>query len=149
MAGDAHTLDDIDWEIIRQLRKDARMSFRRLAQIVHLSPAAATARVHALEGAGVITGYSATVDPSRLGRGTRAFVRLTATSATTRSVTAAQGIGENHPAVQEVFVLLGDSDLLFYVEAADLTQLDALVTDLGDYGQTTTSLVVNSLSNRN
>ncbi len=147
MASDTHHLDDVDWLIIGELRRDARMSFRSLAQIVHLSPAATTARVHALESAGVITGYSATVDPNKLGRGTRALVRITATSATTRSVTAAQEIGKNHTAVREVFMLLGDSDLLFYVEAADIGELDALVTDLGSYGQTTTSMVVDSFSN--
>ncbi len=147
MASDTHHLDDVDWLIIGELRRDARMSFRSLAQIVHLSPAATTARVHALEAAGVITGYSATVDPNKLGRGTRALVRITATSATTRSVTAAQEIGKNHTAVREVFMLLGDSDLLFYVEAADIGELDALVTDLGSYGQTTTSMVVDSFSN--
>ena len=147
MASNPHQLDDVDWRIIRELRRDARMSFRNLAQVIHLSPAATTARVHALEAAGVITGYSASLDPKKLGRGTRALVRISATSATTRSVAAAQEIGKNHPAVREVFMLLGDSDLLFYVEASDIAELDALVTDLGGYGQTTTSMVVDSFLN--
>jgi len=148
MAGETYELDDIDWQILGFLQHDARMSFRQLAQKVHLSAAATTARVHALEAAGVLVGYRAVVDPARVGKGTRAFVRLTASSSTTRSVTAAQEIGRDHPAVREAFLLLGDSDLLFYVEAADLQELDALVTALGALGQTTTSLVVEALLDR-
>lgn len=121
------------------------MSFRNLAKAVHLSPAATTARVHALESAGIITGYRAEVDAALMGRPTRAFIRLRATDATTRSVASAEKIGHAHPAVREVFLLLGDTDLLFDVEASDLRELDALVGDLGGLGQTTTSLVVDQL----
>lgn len=141
-------LDDTDWAIVRCLQRDGRLSFRQLATQVHLSPAATTARVHALVDAGVVTGFHAHVDPERIGRTVRAFVRLTASTATTRSVAAAEEIGREHPAVQEVFLLLGDADLLFYVEATSLHELDALVTALGALGQTATSLVVNRLLHR-
>ncbi|MEL7155309.1 MAG: Lrp/AsnC family transcriptional regulator [Actinomycetota bacterium] len=138
-------LDATDWSILHLLQDDGRMSFRNLAKAVHLSPAATTARVHAMEAAGIIRAYRAEVDAARTGRPTKAFVRLTAAAATTRSVQAAERIGRDHPAVRQVFLLLGDADLLFYVEAADLQELDALVTDLGSFGQTATSLVVDTL----
>ncbi len=138
-------MDETDWSIVHLLQQDGRMSFRNLAKAVHLSPAATTARVHALESAGVITGYRADVDATRVGRPTRAFVSLRAANATTRSVHAARRIGQDHPAVRHVYLLLGDADLLFYVEATDLQELDALVTSLGALGQTTTTMVVDTL----
>ena len=59
----------------------------------------------------MVTGFHAHVDPERIGRTVRAFVRLTASTATTRSVAAAEEIGREHPAVQEVFLLLGDAEV--------------------------------------
>ncbi len=138
-------LDDVDAAIVTILQTEGRLSFRELARRVHLSPAAVTARVHALEDSGVIRGYRADVDPGRLGRSVRAFVRLTATSATTRSISLAEEIARHHPAVREMHQVLGDCDVILYVEARDLRELDALVTDLGRYGATSTTVVVDTI----
>jgi Lrp/AsnC family leucine-responsive transcriptional regulator len=148
MAPDSIDLDPTDREILRRLQADGRLSFRQLAREVHLSPAAATARVHALEDSGVITGYRAEIDPSKIGRGVRALVRLSAASATSRSVERAEEIVANHPAVRAVYVLLGDCDLALLVEAIDLQELDQLVTALGEFGRTTTNLIVETRHQR-
>jgi len=148
MTGAEVMIDDVDRLILASLQVDARVSFRQLAKKVHMSPAAVTTRVHALEQAGLIRGYRAQLDPEKLGRGTRAFIRLTAVSSTTRSVQSAEQIARDHPAVREVFLLLGDSDVVVYVEATDLQELDALVTALGSFGQTTTTLIVETLLSR-
>ncbi|RMH82238.1 MAG: Lrp/AsnC family transcriptional regulator [Actinomyces sp.] len=138
-------LDEVDRAILTILQTEGRVSFRELARRVHLSPAAATARVHALEEAGVIRGYRAELDPARLGRTVRAFVRLTASAATTRSISLAEEIARHHPAVREMHQVLGDCDVILYVEARDLRELDALVTDLGRYGSTSTTVVVDTI----
>ena len=49
---------------------------RALAQELHISRAATYTRVQRLESAGVITGYSATIDPERYGHGVSAYVYL-------------------------------------------------------------------------
>jgi Lrp/AsnC family leucine-responsive transcriptional regulator len=142
MAPTPIVLDDTDWEILRRLHASGRLSFRQLARQVHLSPAAVTARVHALEAAGVITGYRAEIDPARIGRTVHALVRLSASSSTSRSVERAEELVSNHPAVRAVHLLLGDSDLALVVEATSLEELDQLVTTLGELGRTTTNLIV-------
>ena len=58
-------LDDVDRAIVAMLREDGRISIRALAARLHVSRAGAYLRVQRLEGAGVITGCSAWVDPQR------------------------------------------------------------------------------------
>ncbi len=137
-------MDDIDWQIVESLQADGRMSFRHLAELVSLSPAATTARVHALEQRGVIVGYGALIDPEAIGRSVRGIIRLTGSAITTRSMNQAEQLATRHPAVRRFHQVLGDCDAILYVEASDLAELDDLVTQLGDHGQTTTTLVVSS-----
>jgi len=51
------------------LREDGRISMRALGARLHISRSGAYLRVQRLEEAGVITGYSAWVDPQRYGYG--------------------------------------------------------------------------------
>ena len=56
-------LDPTDSEILRLLREDGRLSWRDLGAQVGLSANAAADRVRRLRQAGVITGFTALVDP--------------------------------------------------------------------------------------
>jgi Lrp/AsnC family leucine-responsive transcriptional regulator len=60
-------LDGTDYAIISNLQHDGRMSVAQLARAINLSPSAAADRLRRLTDAGVITGYSITVDPEALG----------------------------------------------------------------------------------
>ena len=61
------SLDKIDRQILALLRDNARISNLELAESVNLSPTPCARRVKQLEDAGVITGYSVTTDPRKLG----------------------------------------------------------------------------------
>nr|WP_309594474.1 Lrp/AsnC family transcriptional regulator [Moraxella osloensis] len=61
------SLDKIDRQILALLRENARMSNLELAETVNLSPTPCARRVKQLEDAGIITGYSVTTDPRKLG----------------------------------------------------------------------------------
>ena len=67
-------MDSLDRAIIHQLVRDGRIANTELAQRVGLSPSPCLRRVRALEEAGVITGYHATVDPTAMGRGLQVLV---------------------------------------------------------------------------
>jgi len=71
-----HPLDDIDRRIISELEADARLSGRALADRVSISRANAYARLDRLIADGVITGFTAVVDPARVGLMTSAYVTL-------------------------------------------------------------------------
>ena len=61
------TLDAVDRRIVALLTADGRMSVNELAAQAHVSRATAYARLERLRADGVITGFTASVDPAKLG----------------------------------------------------------------------------------
>jgi Lrp/AsnC family leucine-responsive transcriptional regulator len=136
------SLDDTDASLLRELQTDARLSYRQLAARVHLSPPATADRVRRLEQAGVLQGYRAVVNPAAVGRGLEAFVRFQAkeSSAIDDLTTELRSL----PAVRELHHLVGEDCLLLRVAVFDILELEALLTRVGRYGTTRTSIVLSS-----
>src|SRR5438067_10235771 len=70
------SLDSTDWKILRELQRDARLSYNELGRRVGLTAPAAAGRVRKLEDAGVITGYGARIDPAKVGMPLLALIQL-------------------------------------------------------------------------
>jgi DNA-binding Lrp family transcriptional regulator len=68
------TLDATDRRIVELLVADGRLSVNELATRAHVSRATAYARLERLRADGVITGFTATVDPAKLGYSVAALV---------------------------------------------------------------------------
>ena len=64
MASEANVLDEINRRLLDELQRDGRIAFAELGRRVGLSAPAVAERVSRLEGAGVIRGYHAEVDPA-------------------------------------------------------------------------------------
>lgn len=122
----ARPLDDIDRRIIAELVRDGRMSIRALAERLHVSRANAYARVERLQRDGVITGFSARVEPERAGLGTSAFVLLTIQQNAWREVSA---VLLTVPYVEHIALVGGDFDVLVLVRAPDNAALRHLVLE--------------------
>ncbi|MCX8196806.1 MAG: Lrp/AsnC family transcriptional regulator [Candidatus Micrarchaeota archaeon] len=60
-------LDKIDMEILSILKKNSRLSYRQIAKQLHLHPTTVIMRVSKLERLGIIRGYGAYLDLSKLG----------------------------------------------------------------------------------
>ena len=60
-------MDEIDLKIIKELDKNARITAKELAEIVFLSAPAVKSRIERLEELGIIEGYHAQIDYSKLG----------------------------------------------------------------------------------
>jgi Lrp/AsnC family transcriptional regulator for asnA, asnC and gidA len=71
-------LDDADHKILRELQRDARISFKTIAQKVGVSEATVFVRVRKMRERGVIRGFSAIVDPKALGKDLTAIVLVRA-----------------------------------------------------------------------
>ena len=71
-----HELDHIDEQIIKLLHENARIPLKTIASQVFLSSPAVSARIERLEQAGIITGYTAKVNPAELGYHIKAFINL-------------------------------------------------------------------------
>jgi Lrp/AsnC family leucine-responsive transcriptional regulator len=71
---DAPELDAIDLQIINLLQEHGRIPLVKLGDQVGLSAPSVNERVKKLEDSGIITGYHASVDASRLGKDVSAFI---------------------------------------------------------------------------
>lgn len=74
MADESMAIDRIDRRIIDILGVEGRISWKDLADRVHLAPSSVADRVRRLEAGGVIRGYGAQIDRKALGRDVRAVV---------------------------------------------------------------------------
>jgi Lrp/AsnC family leucine-responsive transcriptional regulator len=121
-------IDEIDGEILRLLREDARLPWRDLGAAVGLSANAAADRVRRLRRAGIITGFAAQVDPAAGGRQLEAVVSVTLLSGTDSDEFATQS-GKLGP-VSEVLHLAGAPDYQLRVACRDTAELDRLLRTL-------------------
>jgi Lrp/AsnC family leucine-responsive transcriptional regulator len=69
-------LDHYDLEILRVLQENGRISNQELADRISLTPSPCLRRLHALEEAGLITGYRALLDAKKLGLSLTALILI-------------------------------------------------------------------------
>lgn len=120
----AVTLDDLDRQIVAALREDGRLSMRALAAALHISRANVYARVERLEKAGVITGYSATINPEKYGYGLSAYVFINIAQQSWQRV-GRQVL--SIPAVDHAALVSGEHDIMLLVRTRDAAELRDLV----------------------
>ena len=72
-------MDETDAKILKKLLSDARMSYRKVAEEIGVSPPTVLARVEKLESDGIIRSYSTLVDHEKLGYDLTAIIEITAT----------------------------------------------------------------------
>jgi DNA-binding Lrp family transcriptional regulator len=78
-------IDELDRRILRELRKDGRLTNTKLAEKVGLSTTPCWNRVRALEDGGMIEGYTALISQTALGYPTPSSSRSRWTATTTTS----------------------------------------------------------------
>src|SRR3954467_14897421 len=104
-----------------------------------LPPPAVTERVQRLQRAGVITGFSMTVDPAALGLPVTAFVRVRPAA---RQLSKIAALAESLDNVSECHRITGEDCFLVKVHAATIPELEATLDRFLMYGQTVSSIVV-------
>lgn len=136
-------LDLIARRILAALQQNARLSYAELGRAVGLSTPAAAERVRRLESAGVIEGYEARVNASRIGLPVGAFIRIRLSgteSLAKRLVTLAQSM----PEVLECHRCTGDESFILKVRVASVEHLEKLIDRFTPFGMTSTSLILSS-----
>lgn len=113
-------LDDIDWLILAELQNNGRMTNVELAIRVGISPPPCLRRVRALEEAGMILGYRATLDASRLGFDVTAFAMVGLHSQAETDLLVFEEKARTWPIVRECHMLSGEVDFILKCVAADL-----------------------------
>lgn len=134
-------LDDIGWQILRELQRNARITFSELGRRVSLTPPAVAERVRRLEEAGVIAGYHVELNGEALGYPVSAFVRITSTGASCAEL--GQAI-KGFPEVLECHRVTGEEAYIAKVAVRSVAHLENLIDRLMPYGETITSVVLSS-----
>jgi DNA-binding Lrp family transcriptional regulator len=123
-------LDDTDRQIVGLLTQDGRMSINELAHRVHISRATAYARLERLLSSGVITGFTATVDPNKLGYSIAALVLVNVDQAQWREIREAV---LQLPGLEYLAFTSGGFDLVLLVRLPDISDLrDVVLVRLHD-----------------
>lgn len=122
-------MDSIDKHILWELQLNGRLSNQELADRVGLSPSPCLRRVRQLEEAGIISGYSARVNPRAVGLDVTALVRITMSSHNADVVTALENSIRSLPRIVEAYLMSGGSDYLLKVMVADLAEFEEFIRD--------------------
>ncbi|HEY0049643.1 MAG TPA: Lrp/AsnC family transcriptional regulator [Pyrinomonadaceae bacterium] len=134
-------MDAIDWKILRELQRDARISYAELGRRVGLTTPAVIERVRKLEDAGIITGYRAEIDAAKVGLPITAFIRMSITGVDYSRIIE---VAENAPEVLECHRGTGGDSFIMKVAVSSVEHLQNLIDRLTPYGITTTSIVLSS-----
>jgi Lrp/AsnC family leucine-responsive transcriptional regulator len=127
-------VDGRDIEILRLLQRDAKMSVKEIGEKLGCPVTTVYSRIRRMEDLGLIRGYTALLDASKLGRGTTAFILASFTyraPGIERPLDQRQIAREvaRFPEVQEVHIITGDWDILIKVKDRDVASIGRFVID--------------------
>jgi len=133
--------DGVDWRILGELQRNARLPFAELGRRVGLSAPAVAERVRRLEEAGIITGYHAAVDLARIGRPILAIIRLGNPGDRTERLL---DLIRDMPEILDCHRITGNESFVVKVAVTSVEHLERVIRELEPYAVTTTSLVLSS-----
>ena len=134
-------LDDIDRNILSQLQEDARLSYAELGRRVGLTTPAVIERVHKLEDAGIITGFRAEIDTTKVGLPITAFVRMSITGVDYSHIIE---VAQESNVVLECHRGTGGDSFIMKIAVSSVEHLQEVIDRLTPYGITTTTIVLSS-----
>lgn len=120
------SLDDVDRQIISELTRDGRMSVTQVAQNVHISRAHAYTRIARLTSEGVLTKFTALVDPIKAGLKSSAYVTLKVSQHSWRELREEL---KAIPEIHHIALVGGDFDVILLVRAIDNIDLRRVIFD--------------------
>ena len=113
-------LDDFDRKIIAILREDGRITVTDLAQRIGLSKTPCQVRLRRLIDAGVIRGFTALVDPAKLGLDHVAFTEVKLSDTREAALAEFNAAVQRIPEVEECHMIASSFDYLLKVRTADI-----------------------------
>lgn len=123
-------LDELDQRIVEILEREGRITNADLAAALDIAPSTAHTRTRSLVERGVITGFHASVDHRRLGRGLQAIIGVTLRGGTRHDaiVRFAEEV-RVLPQVVQLFFLGGTDDFMVHIAVADSSEVRQFVVD--------------------
>lgn len=134
-------LDEIDKKLLSELQDDARTSYAELGRRVGLTTPAVIERIRKLEDAGIVTGYRAEIDTSKVGLPITAFIRMSISGVDYSHIIE---VAEVSNEVMECHRGTGGDSFIMKVAVASVEHLQEMIDRLTPYGITTTTIVLSS-----
>jgi len=140
-------IDAVDRKIILELGLNARISFRELGKRVSLSSNATAERVRRLLEAGVLRGFHADVDRTKLGQSLQAYVDVKLRPET--SANGFQVAAMKVPGILSMATTTGPLDLRLRVacrDQSDLVRLIEAIRSKAGVQETNTSVILSEIT---
>lgn len=112
-------LDAVDRKIIEELQSNGRVTNAELAERVGVAASTCIARVRNLVSRGVITGFTASVDPRAMGLELQVLVSVTVRSGARQRIAQLSEELRALPEVMQLFFLGGVEDFIIHLAARD------------------------------
>ena len=112
-------LDRIDFELLRLLRKNARLANKDLAEHAGIAPSTARERVRRLREANVLQGFDAEIAAEAIGIGLQALVAVRMTRHSRKLLDSFQAHLRKLPEVLAFYHVAGAEDFLVHVGVRD------------------------------
>ncbi len=126
-------MDDVDEDILAELRKDAKVSLKQLAKKFGVPLSTLYQRIKKLEEQGIIRNYTVDLDWRKLGYGIKAYVLVYVDTTRLKEMRKPQSevLSElsRLPFVFDADMVTGESDLLLVLRAKDTDDLGRLITE--------------------
>ena len=145
------SLDSDDVKVLKIIQENCRLVAREISSLTGIRVTTVFAKLKRMERLGIVSGYHAILDGSKLNVNTTAFVFVSfAYKSEDKDLSqrkVAKKIAE-FPEVQEVHIISGEWDILAKVKAKDVDSVGKFVVDklrlIGGIERTLTSFVFES-----
>ena len=124
-----HQLDEVDHAIVGALQSNARITNAELAQTVGIAQSTCITRVRTLTQRGVITGFTAEVDPKALGLDLQVLISVTLRAGARSNLSAFSNEMRALPEVVQVFFLGGNEDFIVHLAVRDSAHVREFVLE--------------------
>ncbi len=123
-------LDRIDRRILAELQHDGRMTNAELAQRIGLPATSTSDRVRRLQKQGYITGFSARIDPQRVGLELLVFVEVSLDKTTPDAFEKFSHAVRRAPEILECHMVAGGFDYLVKARVTDMAHYRSFLGDV-------------------
>ena len=134
-------MDKIDEKILDILQRDARISNKHIAERVHLSPPAVTARINKMESMGIIEGYSTVINAKKMDKNIMARINLIQVRGTREQIV---DVLNNNPNVINYEHITGRYTLSVKVQVSQTSELEETIDILRKFGTTETLIILST-----
>ncbi len=123
-------LDDTDTRLLSALQKNAHLTAQELGDLLNLSPSQAGRRRQRLEAEGYVQGYTARLDPHKIGLTVQGFVQVQLGTHGPDQSRAFARLMQTRPEITSAWTMTGEADYLLRVYCADLPALNRLIHEV-------------------